>query len=181
MDDPKILVSKLDAARRQLQTAIRLWFSGGDAVSIHTLAYAAYEIVHVVSKKRNRTRDLIFDSLVIKDEARADFNKRLKRDGNFFKHAREDADAVLEFYPAASELFIFFSIVGIEACGERLHPEESGYIAWMSLHHPELLTEAGKKQFTNHAMIKAMASIKSIKKSEFLGAWIDSRRLLGLS
>ena len=31
-------VSKIDAATRQLDTAIELWFSGGDAVSIHTLA-----------------------------------------------------------------------------------------------------------------------------------------------
>jgi hypothetical protein len=29
-------VSKLDAAKRQLETAIRLYFSDGDPVSIHT-------------------------------------------------------------------------------------------------------------------------------------------------
>ena len=32
-----IVVTKLDAARRQLRTAIRLWFQEADPVSIHTL------------------------------------------------------------------------------------------------------------------------------------------------
>jgi hypothetical protein len=45
-------LTKLDVARRQLQTAITLWFTDGDPVSIHTLAFAAYEIIHVISKKQ---------------------------------------------------------------------------------------------------------------------------------
>jgi hypothetical protein len=78
-DDAKITVTKLEAAQRQLRTAIRLWFEGGDPVSIHTLAFAAYEIAHVVSKKRNRARrDLIFDTLMIKEEHRAEWGKSIK-------------------------------------------------------------------------------------------------------
>jgi len=48
-----IMISKLDAARRQLATAITLWFEDRDPVSIHTLVFAAYEIIHAVSKQRN--------------------------------------------------------------------------------------------------------------------------------
>jgi hypothetical protein len=47
LDETKITISKFDAARRQLNTAITLWFADGDPVAIHTLAYAAYEIIHV--------------------------------------------------------------------------------------------------------------------------------------
>ena len=39
-DLQKLHVTKLDAARRQLETAITLWFHDGDPVSIHTLAAA---------------------------------------------------------------------------------------------------------------------------------------------
>ena len=53
---PKITLSKLDAATRQLSTAIELWFDERDAVSVHTLAFAAYEIIHVLSKKKNPNR-----------------------------------------------------------------------------------------------------------------------------
>lgn len=34
----KVYISKLDAALRQLQVAIRLFVIGGDPISIHTLA-----------------------------------------------------------------------------------------------------------------------------------------------
>jgi hypothetical protein len=45
-------VSKLDAAKRQLETAIRLYFSDGDPVSIHTLTAAAYNILRDVTKQK---------------------------------------------------------------------------------------------------------------------------------
>jgi hypothetical protein len=82
----KITVTKIDAAKRQLRTAIRLWFEDGDPVSIHALAFAAYEIAHVVSKKRNRARrELIFDTLMVKDGYRADWDKNIKKHANFFQ------------------------------------------------------------------------------------------------
>jgi hypothetical protein len=49
MDDTKIVVTKLDAARRQLKTAIKLWFEDGDPVAIHTLIVAAYEIIDILA------------------------------------------------------------------------------------------------------------------------------------
>jgi hypothetical protein len=106
-DNTKITVAKLDAAKRQLRTAIRLWFEGGDPVSIHTLAFAAYEIAHVVSKKRDQfRRDLIFDSYKIKDEYRAAWNKGIKKHATFFKHAEKDWGASIEFSPILSLLFM---------------------------------------------------------------------------
>src|SRR6266478_5939088 len=72
-------LKKLDAAQRQLRTAITLWFHDGDPVAIHALAFAAYEVIHTVSKKRNPyRRDLLFDTLLIKDEYRKDFCIKLK-------------------------------------------------------------------------------------------------------
>ena len=55
------VVTKIDAARRQLATAIDLWFNDKDAVSIHTLAYAAYDVIHGLSKRRGRKQSLIMD------------------------------------------------------------------------------------------------------------------------
>jgi hypothetical protein len=40
----KLKISKLDAAKRQLEVAIRLYFYFGDPVAIHTLTAAAYNI-----------------------------------------------------------------------------------------------------------------------------------------
>jgi hypothetical protein len=42
-------------------------------VSIHTPAYAAYEIIHAVSKRMNpNRRDLLFDTALVKDERGAE-------------------------------------------------------------------------------------------------------------
>ena len=46
----KISISKLDAACRQLDCAIELWFADGDPVSIHTLACASHQIIHDIKK-----------------------------------------------------------------------------------------------------------------------------------
>jgi hypothetical protein len=115
MDNPPeiISVTKLDAARRHLSTAIRLWFHDGDPVSIHTLGYAAYEVIYVLSRKANRTDTLIFDSDVIKDEFRSDFNKLVKKAPNFFKHADKDTNNTLEFMPKFSEMFFLFRLLDL--------------------------------------------------------------------
>jgi hypothetical protein len=47
-----IRVSKLDAARRQLDGAIQLWFSNGDPVAIHALVCAAHQIIQDINEKK---------------------------------------------------------------------------------------------------------------------------------
>ena len=48
----KLPITKLDAARRQLETAIPLWFQDADPVSVHTLVMAADGIPRAFNKKR---------------------------------------------------------------------------------------------------------------------------------
>ena len=45
-------LSKLEAARRQLETAIKLYFEYGDEVSIHALAAAAYSLIRDINEHR---------------------------------------------------------------------------------------------------------------------------------
>ena len=59
--DEKQQISKIEAARRQLDCAIELWFCDKDEVSIHTLAAAAYQIIHDLKMKRGELRDLLYE------------------------------------------------------------------------------------------------------------------------
>jgi hypothetical protein len=45
-------VNKLEAARRQLETAITLYFAEDDEVSIATLAGAAYGLIRDINEKQ---------------------------------------------------------------------------------------------------------------------------------
>ena len=142
---PRFPVTKLEAARRQLRVAISLWFQDGDEIAVHTLACASHQIIHDINKKK-RGRELIFDSLLFKDEYRDEVVKRLRRDMNFFKHANTDPDGVTEFAPKLSELFIMMSLGGLENLGLTLVPVEAAFSHWYLLKHPEFLTEKGLSQ-----------------------------------
>lgn len=54
-------ISKLDAAKRQLETVIRMYFNSGDPVSIHTLAAAGYNLIRDINSNRGGT------SMIVKD------------------------------------------------------------------------------------------------------------------
>jgi len=164
-------IGKLDAARRQLRTAITLWFNGGDPVSVHTLAVAAYEIIHTISEKRDPyRRDLLFDTLWIKDEYRREWINTIKKHANFFKHADRDGDSVIEFNPELSEGYIFFAIAGRELCGELASNEESIFMWWVMIHKAHILTENGHKTLANRIPIDAVEHLRTISKSEFFQA-----------
>ena len=45
-------LSKIDAARRQIESAIWLWFVDADIVSVHTLAAAAHRLLLDLAKRR---------------------------------------------------------------------------------------------------------------------------------
>jgi hypothetical protein len=146
-------------------------------VSIHALACAAYEIIHVVSKKRNPERQkLIFDSILPKDEYRGKINAFLKSPANFFKHAKNDTDATIEFMPKITELFLLFSIAGIELAGERLNETESAFNMWLHVNRPDLSTDHWREMFTNSLPVHRLENIKSVPRNQFLQmyheAWI---------
>lgn len=141
---PLTKITKIEAARNQLQTAIDIWFSEGDQVSICTLAYASHEIIHRIYRLEGHT-DLMFDSVNIKDEHRDDFAKFIKAAPNFFKHANNetDQDDEIEFSTGLSELLILASIVGLIRMSKILNNSESAFMYWQRIHHPSWFSSNG--------------------------------------
>ena len=147
-----------------------LWFADGDPVSIHSLACAAYEIIHVVSRTKKRTRTLLFHSDTVKEEFRSEFNLLLKKHANFFKHANKDADGVIEFPPVLSVLFMLFSILGIDSMGLRRMQGEAAFLLWHTIHEPEFLTDEGRKLYMDAVGIGRMNELQTLSKEAFLQA-----------
>ncbi|MBI5397688.1 MAG: hypothetical protein HZA91_20515 [Verrucomicrobia bacterium] len=108
----EIIVSKLDAARRQLETAIRLYFHGTDPVSIHTLTAAAYNVLRDLNQDHGKMPMLCKDVFpkMVKPEFEDECKKKLNEAENFFKHADKDPDAILTFRSGQTEWLLF------EAC-----------------------------------------------------------------
>lgn len=177
--EPSVVkINKIQAACAQLRTAIRLWFSGDDPISAHALAFAAYEVIHAVSKKRdNYRRDLLFDSDLIKDEYRSDWNKLLKKEAYFFKHGDRDPEGEIEFNPEKSWGLILYAIVGRALAGESQSEEESAFLWWLQIHEPHLLSEQGRKFMADRVPFESLEQIRSIPKHQFWNVWSEARRL----
>lgn len=104
----RIILNKLEVARRQLETAIELYFNGGDPVSTHTLATAALEVLSGLNSVRKGSpmlSDLEASGAIWPDKL--DIARRAFREAqNFFKHADKDPERVLDFNPDATAFFL---------------------------------------------------------------------------
>jgi hypothetical protein len=164
MDSPKLTVTKLDAARRQLGVAIRLWFADDDPVAIHTLAAAAHEIVHTLFRLRG-FHGLMFDSKLVKNEYRSDWAKLIKRPASFFKHAQRDPDSEFEFDPRANWALLLAAAHGVSRMGYEPRMEELALAYWFRIHQPDWFPETPSG---NGAPVDPFEKVRTVKKGEFL-------------
>lgn len=88
-------ISKLEAARRQLVTSIRLLFEDADSISVYTLAHASWEVLDGLCKHEGKLRFREEMSSANKMSETA-INQLASHGRNFFKHADRDPEAVLE-------------------------------------------------------------------------------------
>jgi hypothetical protein len=88
-------ISKIEAAQRQLDTAIDLWFKDGDGLSAFTLAYASLKLLQNLYAHQGRDGfDQALDQLTRKRGA----HKSMAHIANFLKHADRDPEEVLGFF-----------------------------------------------------------------------------------
>jgi hypothetical protein len=100
---PKVIrVSKPLAAYSQLHTALALWFSYGDPVSIHTLAVAAQELLQGLAGKDHKPPQM---RKWIKQFS-PKVQKAMRDPQNFFKHAWTDSKVVRTYQPFIGETIL---------------------------------------------------------------------------
>jgi hypothetical protein len=130
----QIKVSKLDAARRQLETAIRLYFSEADPISIHALTSAAYQVLMDINAARGGT-PMLKEQLPnwVRPDATESARRKLNEATNFFKHADRDHDEVLEFRPEATDLFLYDAVRKYRELTGEMVPLLGVYDVWFWL------------------------------------------------
>jgi hypothetical protein len=176
-DDPflprYIKVTKIEAAQRQLDMALALWFVEGDPIPIHTLAFAAHEILHVICRRQGK-QGLMFDNPVIKPEHRKDFDKFIKTDANFFKHAKDDFDSARDFNTTMSLSFMATSVfIGLIPLGQQLTEIESDFVFWARLHRPNWFTNDISHYSFPPDVVRDLASMR---RKDFYKFLLDLRR-----
>ena len=150
----KIKISKIDAAKSQILTAIHLFFEERDPVSIHTLIGAGMEIVHdhITDKGLVWDKNLILhpDTIYIKDEYRKEWQDRIRKDKNFFKHADRDIKKGItetEFDPKINEFYIMEAIRALGVIQPDFWPPEfKAFTMWFIKKNPKVLSEDAKDE-----------------------------------
>lgn len=104
-------LTKLDVARRQLATAIDLFFAGRDVVSVYSLATNAWEVVDVLCRKAGVA------SFSVQARENVPAGKDLKLSyinspyRNFLKHADTDSEKTLPPLPDSQVEGVLFLAV----------------------------------------------------------------------
>lgn len=136
-------ITKLEAAVRQLRAAILLYFSNGDEVAIHTLAFAAHEILRQLARAKGIQVGLDGDTIGMlgKGISAREGRALLGVSAGFFKHAGRDSDEVLMFQPEVNEHFLFEAVcLHVDLTGEYHEEFECLRFAAM-LRNPNLVNK----------------------------------------
>jgi len=132
----EIVIDKLDAARRQLESAITMFFDDGDVVSQHTLISAAHGVVYDLAQQRG-IGGSIKNSPLVSPENRASFIQAIHLPQNFFKHAKTDAGTKLAFRYHVSPFYLFDAlrlyILLTGAATEAMRV----FFVWFQLRYPD--------------------------------------------
>ena len=172
----KLTITKVEGAQRQLRTAIRLWFENADPVAILSLACSAHQVIHDLNSRQKR-RDLLYDSLLIREEYRGHWERALKAPYNFLKHGGRDPNGRLELDTGGTDIFILFSVFGLILLGHKPDEMEGAYLDHFILTHPDWLTEKGTKFVA--PVLRAWPGVASVSKSNFLQAYMAALSRVG--
>jgi hypothetical protein len=132
-------VSKTDAARRQLQAAVLLFFNEQDPLAIHTLTAAGHEILSDLAKLGDVVMPMqqSFLAAGLSKETVDTIRAELRRPQNFLKHADRDPEAVLEFSPRVTEMMLLEAVMEYTRLTGESPPLFEAYAKWVGVHEPD--------------------------------------------
>ncbi|WP_298111473.1 hypothetical protein [Bradyrhizobium sp.] len=140
-------LNKLDAAGRQLDAAIRMFFGEEDPVAVHTVTSAAFTVVRNLCEKRGNIDSFRRFSRWIKPGSEGKFWSAVNGQANFLKHADRDADDLFDFNEGATELLILMAAKWFIDLGNDSSPEIRAFGAWFVLMHPDMVQPAVIEEF----------------------------------
>jgi len=169
--NPKLKLSKLDCARRQLELAIELYFMERDPVSIHTLVGAARQLLADINKHRGG-KPLFTESEALKEIVvpgkEAELARLFRKAEKIFKHAHNDPEATIDFSPEINEIILWETSAKYHELTSETTPAMGAINIWFAIKHPDLFTEGVFKQegFRNKFR-DAASGLESLTKTQF--------------
>jgi hypothetical protein len=165
----KLPITKLDAARRQLETAITLWFHDVDPISVHTLVMAAHGILKAINKKRGG-QPMLGDPMPC---VRRGFEKQvadiIAKSSNFFKHGAKDPLDTHYFAPESNQFMILDACNAYTSLAQERTPLMGTFTLYLALHEPRVFNQ----EFVDSIQRQpAFDAAKRLSKLEFFAEWL---------
>lgn len=130
-------IDKVEAARRHLIAGVELFFDRYDPIVVHTIAFAAYQILSDLCAHRKITRE-IEDSEVLKDlGVHQEFLRAFRKPHNFFKHADKDPDGLVRFFPGSNYVILLLATEYYAKLLAEVPKHCQVLRAWFFVKHPE--------------------------------------------
>ena len=167
--NPRLIrLDKVEAARRQIESAIWLWFVDADMVSVHTLTAAAHRLLLEMAKAWNVTA-FPFTAAYVPGRAGKDARRAAPDPATFFKRAKKDETYVLS--EAWTELYLFDAVMAYNnlmdnRCASAMM---STFIVRFAVQRQELFAR-GAFSFLEEAVSKDfdIERLEQLSKLEFL-------------
>jgi hypothetical protein len=122
-------LKKIDAANRQLDFAITLLFSCGDAVCVHTLAGAASNLYSDLVRRHAPSASFDLAVLQSNNLLPREYFGILRKTQNFLKHANSDSCETLDFQKFETEDLIMSAVMNSKEL-QLLSIPQSVYQYW---------------------------------------------------
>jgi len=148
----KVQVTKLEAAKNQLGTALDLFFQEEDIVSIHTLASAAHQILEDIAKEKkvDSIREEFLKSVPL--DKKTLVRDVLRSPANFLKHADRDSNQVLHFPTLATEMVLLDAYVMYTKLTDEKFHLGTIFQVWFYINYPEITGEENRKLFDHQEL-----------------------------
>ena len=135
-----IKVNKIEATRRQIDTAIRLLFDNEDPIAIHTLTMAGFRILRDLADKQNSNMNKVAQSF-IKPGMEGKFWGTMQSFANFLKHADKDPDGIIDnIQEEVNDAILLLATLYYQDLGYQFTPEMLALNGWFSVIHPDLIS-----------------------------------------
>jgi len=174
----QVTVNKLDAARRQIDEAVRLLFENRDPVAIHTLAAAAFEILRDLCKKTDDSEVLRAFDEILRPGMEREFWGVFKSASNFFKHANRDPQGTMTYGEEANDILLFLCCALFLDLEQPFTHEMRVLVAWTALFYPQYVKGPLKDAIRLHVDVGRLHQMSRVERLEFGGQALDELRQL---
>lgn len=163
-------IDKITAARRQVNAAIRILFSGEDILAVYTVAAGAYRVLADLAQHEgtilvgDKSVEAAYNDLNVEGTGKSlsdfqrDVRRELNRPANFLKHADKDPEATSVIDDKMTDILLLDCCSSYEKLTGKFTYEMVAFLEWyLAIYPPDPAKEINQHIGIKHVHGKSRA------------------------